>query len=64
MGVAWNTKRVSCRSALLYLAHWSACFMDFTHASQIYSIVGSEGLRSHVLIPREVQNSVNSALTY
>ena len=33
IGVAQSARRVSCRSALLYLAHWSACFTDFTHAS-------------------------------
>ena len=34
MGVTQSTKRVSCGSAPLYLVLcWSACFMDFTHAS-------------------------------
>ena len=31
--VAQSARRVSCGSAPLYLAHWSACFTDFTHAS-------------------------------
>ena len=33
MGVAWSAKRVCCGLVPLYLAHWSACFMDLTHAS-------------------------------
>ena len=33
MGVAQSTKRVSCGLAPLYLACWSACLTDFTHAS-------------------------------
>ena len=33
MGVARIAKRVSCGSMPLYLACWSACFTDFTHAS-------------------------------
>ena len=33
MGVAQSTKRASCGSAPLYLAHWSACFTGFTHNS-------------------------------
>ena len=32
MGVAQSASRVSCRSALLYLAHWSSCLMDLMHA--------------------------------
>ena len=33
IGVALSSRRVSCRLAPLHLAHWSACFTDFTHAS-------------------------------
>ena len=33
MGVAQRAKRASCGSAPLYLAHWSACFTYFMHAS-------------------------------
>ena len=33
MGVAWSAKMVSCGSVPLYLAHWSACFTYFMHAS-------------------------------
>ena len=33
MVVAQGAKRASCGSVPLYLVHWSACFMDFTHAS-------------------------------
>ena len=33
MGVAQSAKRASCGSVPLYLMHWSACFIDFTHAS-------------------------------
>ena len=33
MGVAQSASKVSCGSALLYLAHWSACLMDLMNAS-------------------------------
>ena len=33
MGVAQSASRASCGLALLYLAHWSVCLMDLTHAS-------------------------------
>ena len=33
MGVAQSASKVSCGSALLYLACWSACLMDLMHAS-------------------------------
>ena len=32
MGVAQSASKVSCGSAPVYLAHWSACLMDLTHA--------------------------------
>ena len=32
MGVALIASKVRCGSALLYLAHWSACLTDLTHA--------------------------------
>ena len=32
MGVALSASKVSCGSALLYLAHWSACLTDLMHA--------------------------------
>ena len=31
MGVAQRASRASCGSALLYLAHWSACLTDLMH---------------------------------
>ena len=33
IGVAWSTSKARCGSAPLYLAHWSVCLMDVTHAS-------------------------------
>ena len=32
MGTAWSASRVSSGSALLYMAHWSVCLTDLTHA--------------------------------
>ena len=32
MGIAQSASRVSCGSALLYLAHCSACLIDLMHA--------------------------------
>ena len=32
MGVAWSASKGRCGSAPLYLAHWSACLADLTHA--------------------------------
>ena len=32
MGVAWSANKVRCGSVLLYLAHWSGCLTDLTHA--------------------------------
>ena len=32
MGVAWSASKMRCGSALLYLAHWSVCLMDWMHA--------------------------------
>ena len=31
-GCSLECQRVSCRSVPMYLAHWSACFTDLTHA--------------------------------
>ena len=33
IGVGQSARRVSCRLVLLYIACWSACFTNFTHAS-------------------------------
>ena len=32
MVVTWSASKASCGSAPLYLAHWSACLTDLTHA--------------------------------
>ena len=32
MGVAWSASKARCGLALLYLAHWSVCLTDLTHA--------------------------------
>ena len=33
MGIARRASKARCGSAPLYLAHWSACLADLTHAS-------------------------------
>ena len=33
MGIARSASKARCGSAPLYLAHWSACLIDLTHAS-------------------------------
>ena len=33
MGIAQRASKARCGSAPLYLAHWSACLADLTHAS-------------------------------
>ena len=32
MGVAWSASKARCGLTPLYLAHWSACLADLTHA--------------------------------
>ena len=32
ISVAWSASKARCGSALLYLAHWSACLTDLMHA--------------------------------
>ena len=64
MGIAQSASKVSCGSALLYLAHWSACLTDLTHASENPLDCGYCRLELSCVMPQDIQKLANWALAY